>query len=52
MTRAMGISSRNKNVKPVAHLPVSKHAAVITSYAILHHGHPSNFEHFLLYSTK
>jgi hypothetical protein len=50
--RTLGVSCRNKNVKNVAHLPVSKHAAIITSYAILHHGHASNFEHVLLYSTK
>jgi hypothetical protein len=39
-------------VKPAVYLPVSKHAAVIASYAVLHHGHTGNLEHILLNNTK
>ena len=41
-----------QQVKPVANLPVSKHAAVVASNAVLHHGHSSNLERILLKSTK
>lgn len=48
----LSICANMQQVKPAAYLPVSKHAAVIATYAVLHHGHPSNLEHVLLNSTK
>ena len=41
-----------QQVEAVAHLPISKHAAVIASHAVLYHGHPSNLEKALLHSTS
>ena len=47
----LSIDNCDQQLKPTIYLAVSKNAAVIANYAVLHHGHRDNLEHAILMVT-
>jgi hypothetical protein len=44
----LSIYNSDQQLKPAVKLAVSKNAAVIANYAVLHRGHRNNLEHVIL----